>query len=225
MRRFRLFGAGSLSAATRLLPGGLYHRASSSKVHKTRIRERESAMEAIARNPRCCRSLTDLAVTMSATETVTLGDGRSMTQRQLLLTAIANDPKYHGAYYTLGWTLCQPPLPDQKRTVNLPNGECVTARDLFVKCINIYPKCSSCLSMLASEMRSDTCSECLTLQDGWKRVTRRQLYVEAIRCKSDNHYAIRSLGHLMSADDMITLHDGRLMTKTDLESMAAAVQK
>jgi hypothetical protein len=66
-------------------------------------------------------------------ETISLPDGRTLTQRALYIEALRHDPANSLAYLDLGISL------QEGESVALPDGRMLTARQLLLECIRYDP--------------------------------------------------------------------------------------
>ena len=131
--------------------------------------------------------------------TIELQDGRTLTERQLYLESIQNDPQYFLAYSNLA--VCLSPDED----IVLPDGRTLNKPQLYLEALRCGSKSALVYSNLGACLVVD---ETVELHDG-RVLSERQLYLEALHYNSQYSPAFWNLGMCLSANETVVLHDGR----------------
>jgi tetratricopeptide (TPR) repeat protein len=154
-------------------------------------------LDALQRATNCSHAYAALAMTLTDTGRVSLRDGRTLSQRQLLMEAIRCDNNHAMAYFNLATAIG----PDE--AVQLASGQRMDKRRLFVEAIRCNRRYAAAYFNLAAAVGA----EGVELANA-RKFTARDLYVQAIRC--DNNYAAAyfNLGAMLGAGQKVSLADG-----------------
>jgi len=119
----------------------------------------------VQREPASAAGYCNLARSICRGSSVTLEDGRTLTQQQLYVEAVHCDPKNSNAYLNLGAVL------PAGGSITLKDGRTLTQQQLFVEAVHCDPKNSNAYLNLGAVLPA---GGSITLKDG-RTLTKQQL--------------------------------------------------
>ena len=175
--------------------------------------KRDLFIESLRCDPSVDSVYNSLANCMTSMEMITMPDGRKMGKQGLYLEAIRLNPFNAQSYAQLAAEIFT-----SEMHARLPNGCTAGARDLLLQAIHLKRDYARAYALLASTLPSSSIERIL-LHDG-RTMSRRELFIEALRYNPCDPAVCLEIGKTMSKRQIIDLGGGQRYTKEELLTMA-----
>lgn len=157
--------------------------------------------------PITSEELLELASPMSPRETVTLPDGRILTEAECYIEAINLNPSCSEAFYLLGKTI----RPGE--SVTLGNGLSYTAQECYLTAVSLGLNSSDLFHNLGTTIPPDE-AVVVEFPNGFKaKFTAQMCYLEAIKIDPEKSISFYNLGFTVLRGQRVTLHNGEVLSE------------